>query len=381
MSPTHASPTIATYFAELKDPRVERTKRHSLLAIVSIALCAIFGGADSWVEVAEYGQVQQEWLGRWLELPNGVPSHDTFGRVFAAVDPLACERCFARWVQAVAQALGAQVIDGDGKVLRGSHDGAAGRSARNLVSAWASANRLVLAQVAVADGSNEIPAVPVLLRTLALAGCIVTVDARGCQTAIARQIREQQAHYVLALKANQETLHQAVEEAFAALTRSRGQAYRHERDRWVDKGHGRVEVGTTTLITDPTLLAYLNPDDAWPDLAAVVRVVARRRVAGTPSQETRYYLSSLTTGARHHQEAIRGHWGIENSVRWVLDVVFREHLSRVRRGHAGRNFSLMRRLALNLLRQDHTARCGIKGRRFKAALSPAYLLTVLNGSF
>jgi predicted transposase YbfD/YdcC len=381
MRPTHASPTIATYFAELKDPRVERTKRHSLLAIVAIALCASICGADSWVEVAEYGEMQQEWLGTWLELPNGVPSHDTFGRVFAALDPVAFERCFARWVQATAQALGAQVIAIDGKVLRGSHDGPAGRGALDLVSAWASANRLVLAQVAVAEGSNEIPAVPLLLRTLVLAGCIVTVDAMGCQTAIARQIREQQADYVLALKANQETVHQAVAEAFAELRRSGGQAYVHEQDRQVDKGHGRVEVRTTTVLTDPTFLAYLNQHDAWPDLAAVVQVVARRRVAGSTSQETRYFLSSLTTGARAHQEAIRGHWGIENSVHWVLDVVFREDHSRVRSGHAAHNFSLVRRLALNLLRQDHTARCGIKGRRLKAALSPAYLLALLNGSF
>jgi predicted transposase YbfD/YdcC len=381
MSPTPTTPSIATYFAELTDPRVERTKRHSLLAIISIALCAIICGADSWVEVAEYGQMQQDWLARWLEVPNGVPSHDTFGRVFAALDPVAFERCFARWVQAVARALGAQVIAIDGKVLRGSHDGAAGRAALDLVSAWASANRLVLAQVAVAEGSNEIPAVPVLLRTLALAGCIVTVDAMGCQTAIARQIREQQADYVLALKANQETVHQAVEEAFTELTRTQGQAYVHEQDRQVDKGHGRVEVRTTTVITDPTLLAYLNPAGAWPDLAAVVQVVARRRVAGSTSQETRYFLSSLRAGARSHQEAIRGHWGIENGVHWVLDVVFREDHSRVRRGHAAHNFSLLRRLALNLLRQDHTARCGIKGRRLKAALSPAYLLSVLNGSF
>jgi predicted transposase YbfD/YdcC len=310
-----------------------------------------------------------------------VPSHDTFGRVFAALDPVAFERCFARWVQAVARALDAQVIALEGKVLRGSHDGAAGRGALDLVSAWASANQLVLAQVAVAADSNEILAVPVLLRVLALAGCLVPVDAMGCQTAIARQIRDQQAAYVLALKAKQETMHQAVAEAFTELARRGGQAYGHALDRQVDKGQGRVEVRTTPVITDPTLLAYLNPEDAWPDLAAVGRVVARRRVAGSTSQETRYFLRSLTTGARAHQEAIRGHWGIETQVHWVLDVVFHEDLSRVRCGPAAHNFSLLRRLALNLLRQDHTARCGIKGRRLKAALSPAYLLRVLNGSF
>ena len=374
-----ATPTIAAHFADLDDPRVERTKLHPLLSVVAIALCGVICGADSWVEVAAFGRARRDWLTTWLELPAGIPSHDTFGRVFAALDPVAFEGCFARWVGAVAAASGGQVVAIDGKVLRGSHDRGAGRAALDLVSAWASANRLVLGQVAVAEGSNEIPAIPALLRLLALEGCIVTVDAIGCQTAIARAIRERGADYVLALKENQPTLHAAVAGAFAELAAG-GAAYRHRTHREVDKGHGRIEVRTTTVITDRALLAWLDPDGAWAGLAGVARVVAERCLPGERSQESRYYLTSLAQ-ARPLHAAARSHWGIENSVHWVLDMAFGEDLCRVRSGHAAHNFSLLRRLALNLFRQDPAPRCGIKGRRLLAALDPTYLLTVLNGSF
>lgn len=268
----------------------------------------------------------------------------------------------------------------EGQVVRGSHDHATGRAALDLVSAWASANRLVLAQVAVAPGSNEIPAIPALLRLLALRGCIVTIDAIGCQTAIAQAIRAQGADYVLALKANQEGLYQAVGAAFAERSPAGQLPYRHATHREVDNGHGRVEVRTTTVIDDPTLLAWLNPDGAWPGLAGVAQVGAERRRADQRSQETRYFLASLAA-ARPVHDAVRRHWGIENGVPWVLDMAFREDICRVRVGHGAHNFSLLRRLSLNLLRQDRAARCGIKARRLKAALSPAYLLAALNGSF
>ena len=375
-----ASPSVLVHFRELVDPRVERTKLHPLLSIVGIALCGVICGADTWVEVAEFGVARQEWLASWLDLPAGIPSHDTFGRVFAALDPVAFEVCFAGWVRAVATATGGQVVALDGKVLRGSHDHATGRAALDLVSAWACANRLVLAQVAVAPGSNEIPAIPALLRLLALRGCIVTIDAIGCQTAIAQAIRAQGAEYVLALKANQEGLYQAVGAAFAERSPEGKLPYRHTTHREVDKGHGRVEVRTTTVIDDPALLAWLNPEGAWPGLAGVAQVVAERRLADQRRQETRYFLASLTA-ARPVHDAVRSHWGIENGVHWVLDMAFREDLCRVRVGHGAHNFSLLRRLSLNLLRQDRAARSGLKARRLKAALSPAYLLATLNGSF
>lgn len=367
---------VSTYFADLDDPRVDRTKRHPLLSIVAVALCAVLCGADSWVEGAEFGEAQEGWFGQWLSLPHGIPSHDTFGRVFAALDPVQLERCFAAWVQDIGQATAGQVVAIDGKVLRGSHDRASGRGALDLVSAWAGANRLVLGQVAVAAGSNEIPAVPALLELLVLRGCIVTVDAMGCQTAIAQAIQAKGADYVLALKGNQETLHEAVVAAGADLA-----SYAHQTHREVTKDHGRVETRTTTLITDAALLAYLDPQRNWTGLGGVVQVIAERRLDGGHSRETRYYLTSLTNSARLAHAAVRGHWGIENSVHWVLDMAFREDLSRVRTAAAAQNFSLLRRLALNLLRQDRTARCGIKARRFKAALSTDYLTKALTGSF
>ncbi len=374
-----AQPSLLVHFSALVDPRIERTRLHPLRSVVGIAVCGVICGADSWVEVAEFGESRRDWLGEWLDLSAGIPSHDTFGRVFAALDPVGFERCFASWVAAVATATTGQVVL-DGKVSRGSHDRRAGRTALDLVSAWACANRLVLAQVAVEPGSNEIPAIPALLRLLALTGCIVTIDAIGCQTAIAQAIRAQGADYVLALKANQETVYQAVVAAFAERGPAADLPYRHDTYREVDKGHGRVEVRTTTVINDPDLLAWLNPDHAWDGLRGVVRVEAERRIDGAVSHETRYYLTSLRA-ARPVHDAVRRHWGIENSVHWVLDMACREDLSRVRVGHGAHNFSLLRRLSLNLLRQDHTARCGIKGRRLKAALSPAYLLTTLNSSF
>jgi predicted transposase YbfD/YdcC len=373
------APTILAHFSALEDPRVDRTKLHPLLSIIAIALCGVICGADSWVEVAEFGVLRRGWLAEWLDLPGGIPSHDTFGRVFAALDPVAFEACFAGWVRAIAAATAGQVVAIDGKVARGSHDRGAGRAALDLVSAWASTTRVVLAQVAVAEGSNEIPAVPALLRLLALRGCIVTVDAMGCQTAIAQAIRAQGADYVLALKENQEGLFAAVGGAFAELAAGT-MAYRHTTHREVDKGHGRLEVRTTTLIDDPALLAWLNPAGAWEGLAGLARVVAERRVGAECSREARYYLASLAA-ARPVHAAVRRHWGIENSVHWVLDMAFREDLSRVRVGHGAQNFSRLRRLALNLLRQDRAARCGIKGRRLKAALDPAYLLAALHGSF
>jgi predicted transposase YbfD/YdcC len=275
------------HFSALVDPRIDRTKRHPLLSVVGIALCGVSCGAESWVEVAEFGESRRDWLGEWLDRSAGIPAHDTFGRVFAALDPVAFERCFASWVAAVAAATAGQVVALDGKVSRGSPDRRAGRTALDLVSAWACANRLVLAQVAVEEGSNEIPAIPALLRLLALKGCIVTIDAIGCQTAIAQAIRTQGADYVLALKANQDTVYQAVVAAFAERGATGGLPYRHDIHREVDKGHGRVEVRTTTVIDDPALLAWLNPEHAWAGLLGVARVEAERRIEGESSRETR----------------------------------------------------------------------------------------------
>ena len=368
---------IGDYFAHVVDPRVERTKRHQLLDIIAVALCAVLAGADNWVEIAQFGRERIDWLRAFLPLPNGVPSHDTFGRVFAALDPGQFEQGFRAWV---AEAVGLRAGDGvavDGKLLRGSHDRPTGQGMLHLVSAWAREHRLTLGQLKVEDGANEIAAIPELLKTLALEGCVVTIDAIGCQTAIARQVVAQEADYVLALKDNQEGLHDEVKRLFAA-ERPRGFAgLVHDADRTLDKGHGRIEVRRTWTVSDPAVLAYLNEGDRWPGLRSVAMVEAERRVGGAATTETRYYISSLPGDAAQIGAAVRGHWGIENSLHWVLDIVFREDDSRVRQGYAAQNLAVVRRLALNLLRQEETATVGLKAKRLKAAWSTDYLAKIL----
>jgi predicted transposase YbfD/YdcC len=368
---------LLDHFRSLEDPRVERTRRHQLLDIVAIAICAVLCGADTWVDIAAFGHAKRDWLASFLALPNGIPSHDTFGRGFAALDPAQVEAGVRSWVATVAQLTAGEVVAVDGKQRRRSHDGVAGKDALTLVSAWATTNRLVLGQVAVDAGSNEIPAIPALLRTLALEDCVVTVDAIGCQTAIATQITSQGADYVLALKDNQPTLQSAVAICFAEGQASGFVAGHHDTRRTVEKGHGRIEGRQVWTVDDPALLAYLNPQGAWPNLRSVAMVVAERRMQAETTRETRYYVSSLPGDAARLGDAVRGHWGIENRLHWVLDIAFREDESRVRQGHADQNLAVRRRLALNLLRQEPTAKVGIKAKRLKAGWDHAYLGKVL----
>jgi predicted transposase YbfD/YdcC len=371
--------SILAHFAALDDPRVSPATRHQLLDIVAIALCAVICGADTWVEVEAFGQAKRAWLGTFLALPHGIPSHDTFGRVFAALDPDQFEAGFRSWVAAVAQLTAGTVVAIDGKTLRRSHDAAQGKEALVLVSAWAEANRLTLGQVAVAPGSNEIPAIPALLQQLTLEGSLVTVDAIGCQTAIATQITQQGADYVLALKENQPTLHEAVAVLFRAGQATGVGSDHQDYRRTVEKNHGRLEVRQVWTVDDPEVIAYLNPDGAWPNLRSVAMIVAERRIGEASSRETRYYLSSLPGDATRVGAAVRGHWGIENRLHWVLDIAFREDESRVRQGHADQNLAILRRLALNLLRHETTAKMGAKAKRLKAGWDHAYLLKLLAG--
>ncbi len=369
--------SILAHFQDLDDPRVSPATRHQLLDIVTIGLCAVLCGADTWVEVAAFGQAKRDWLETFLALPHGIPSHDTFGRVFAALDPDQFERGFRSWVAAVAAVSIGSVVAVDGKTLRRSHDAAQGKEALVLVSAWAEANRLILGQVAVPAGSNEIPAIPALLRQLALDGSIVTVDAIGCQTAIAAQIAGQGADYVLALKANQPTLWEGVGIVFREGQATGFAPGSHQYRRTVEKNHGRIEVRQVWAVEDPAVVAYLDPRGVWPQLRSVAMVVAERRIGEDTSRETRYYLTSLPGDAAVVGDAVRGHWGIENRQHWVLDIAFREDESRVRQGHADRNLALLRRLALNLLRQDTTSAMGVKAKRLKAGWDHAYLLNPL----
>jgi predicted transposase YbfD/YdcC len=377
MSPPPTT-NILAHFQDLDDPRVSPATRHKLLDIVAIAICAVICGADTWVEVAAFGRAKAAWLRTFLELPHGIPSHDTFGRLFAALDPEQFEAGFRSWVATVAQTT-AGAVAVDGKTLRRSHDAPVGKDALVMVSAWAEANRLVLGQVAVVPGSNEIPAIPALLQQLALEGCLVTVDAAGCQTAIATQIASQGADYVLALKENQPTLWAAVGTTFREGQASGFAAGTLDYRRTVEKNHGRIEVREVWAVEDPTLVAYLNPRGAWPNLRSVAMVVAERRIGASSSRETRYYLSSLPGAAALLGAAARGHWGIENRLHWVLDIACREDESRVRHGHADQNFAVLRRLALNLLQQETTAKMGTKAKRLRAGWDGAYLLKILEG--
>jgi len=372
-----SSTSLRDHFASLSDPRIDRTKHHHLLDILTIAICAIICGADGWVEIEEFGNAKLPWFQTFLTLPNGIPSHDTFGRVFAALDPEQFQACFLAWVQSAVTSTEHQLVALDGKTLRRSHDHTKGKAAIHMVSAWASATRLVLGQVKVDEKSNEITALPDLLQLLALKGCLVTIDAMGCQTEIVKTIVEQEADYVLSLKGNQGTLHREVQELFVHAQTTQFREVEHDFHETVTKGHGRLEVRRHWTITEGEYIEYLNTKERWAKLRSIGKVEAERHIGGTVSRETRYYIGSIGKDAKQFAEAVRGHWGIENSVHWVLDIAFREDESRVRVGNSAQNLAVLGHIALNLLRQEPSAKVGIKARRLKAGWSEDYLLKVL----
>ena len=368
-------PTILECFSTLTDPRLNRRKRHLLEDIVVLAICGVLSGADDWVGIAAFGQAKYHWFKQFLSLPHGIPSHDTFGRVLALILPDEFQACFTRWIQAVALNTQGQVIPIDGKTLRRSHDRRRGQSAIHMVSAWASANRLVLGQLKTEAKSNEITAIPELLQVLDISGCIITIDAMGCQKRIADLIIQKEADYVLALKANHEHLFQEVTALLAQKAVPDGQEPAFDYLETKTKDHGRLEIRRYG-VTDE--LSTLKHTAGWKDIRLIGMVESERTARGKTTVERRYYVGSLEKDVALFAKAVRGHWGIENSVHWVLDMAFREDESRVRKGHGPENLAVLRHIALNLLRDDST-RLGIKNKRLKAGWSTEYLTHLLWG--
>ncbi len=369
--------SLAHHFANLTDPRIDRSRLHELLDIVAIAICAVVAGADSWDDIEDFGNAKLDWLRTFLALPNGIPSHDTFRRLFERLDPDEFQKGFLGWIEALQEATERQVIAIDGKTLRRSFDRAKGQSALHLVHAWATANHLLLGQVAVDEKSNEITAIPVLLRALEISGAIVTIDAMGCQKGIARTIRRRKADYILALKANHERLFGQVVAFWdgACARLMKGPDIRYHRE-W-SEGHGRTEARRCWATSD---LDWLEGRQEWEGLKSVVFIESERFVGDSLSVERRYYLSSLPNDAQLLNKAIRSHWGVENSLHWVLDVTFDEDRSRIKKENAPENFGLLRRLALCLLKKETTSKRSIKGKRLQAGWDDGYLLRVLCGN-
>jgi predicted transposase YbfD/YdcC len=369
------SAALLEHFAVLPDPRLERRRRHKLSDILVIAVCAVLCGAESFPAIEDFGHEREEWLKHFLELPEGIPSHDTFNRVLRLLEPVQFQACFLSWMQAVAAATQGEVVAIDGKRLRRSFDKGTAKRAIHMVSAWATENGVVLGQRKVDAKSNEVTAIPELLALLALKGCIVTIDAMGCQRTIAQQIVEQHADYVLALKGNQPTLEQAVTHFF--VSGPEADTHRTVCDYYEqsERGHGRIET-RCYWITDE-LDAKLTAA-AWPGLQSIGMVEARRTLAGETTVEQRFYLTSLKPNAQQFARAVRNHWGIENGLHWTLDVTFREDQSRLRTGHSPENFAVLRHIALNLLRQEPSTK-SMPRKRLACALNPDYLLKVLIG--
>ena len=336
----------------------------------------MIAGGKGWEDMETYGLSKQDWLKQFLALPNGIPCPDTFRRVFERIDPKAFERCFQRWVQSIVETLGVQVIPIDGKNLKGSYDREQKQSALHLVSAWASEHRLVLGQVKVADKSNEITAIPVLLELLDLAGCIITIDAMGTQTAIASQIYNAKADYVLALKANHPTLYKQVEAWFKQAQLQDFKGIEVSYSQQVEKGHHRIEKRQVWCVPVSQLSPLHNQED-WAGLKCVVMVVRVRHLWNKTTHEVQFYLTSLESDAHKLGQAIRLHWGIENGLHWTLDVTFKEDDCRVRTGHAPQNLAILRRIALNALNREQSFRRSTRQKSNRAAMDNNYMLKIL----
>ena len=383
MQNAHPHLGLINEFKTIADPRVDRTKDHDLVDILVIAVCALLCAAESFNDMEDFGKAKQDWFKSFLRLRNGIPSHDTFNRVFAALDPKQFLDCFLRWTQSLRESVAQEIVALDGKALRRALNRK--ESPKYVVSAWAESNNLVLGQLKVDEKSNEITAVPELLRVLELGGCIVTLDAMGCQKKIAREIIEADADYVLALKGNQETVHEEVK-SFLDVTLEQKKTPKPkgvpvsrtvkqlQELQTVEKDHGRIE---TRRYYQSDELEWFADREKWEGLRSVGMVESVREIAGQATMERRYYLSSLKLDVASFARAVRGHWGVENKLHWVMDVCFGEDQSRARVGYAAENLATLRRLALNLLKREKTKKRGIRGKQLNASWDHNYLLKLL----
>jgi predicted transposase YbfD/YdcC len=369
MDTKNKTSTIFAYFSEMQDFRLDRKKQHLLTDIITIAIAAVLSGMKSYDDIEDFGVVREDWLKTFLELPNGIPSHDTFNRVFANMDPVKFEGCFRNWVGSILEGHTGELISIDGKTIRGAKSHGI-KSPIHMVSAWASDSNMVLGQVKVSEKSNEITAIPELLNSLFIKDCLISIDAMGCQEDIAECIIKGKGDYLLAVKNNQSSLYENIEDSFRFLKIA---GY----DETTDIGYGRIETRKCTVITD---LAHIEKPERWKNLTVLVKMDSEIcfKATGKIAKATRYYIGSKLAGAGFYQQSIRGHWGIENKLHWMLDVGFQEDADRKRNKNAAQNFSLITKVALNILKNDETKTCSIRRKRNLAAWDAKYLLKLLN---
>jgi predicted transposase YbfD/YdcC len=368
--------SIEECFGNIEDPRVQGRCDYPLMEVMTIAICAVIAGSETWTDIETYGKSKEVWLKQFLPLENGIPSHDTFGDVFSVLDGEQFQESFIRWVETVFVVTRGQVVSIDGKTSRRSHDKTIGKDAIHMVSAWANTNGISLGQRKIDEKSNEITAIPDLLDLLYVSGCIVTIDAMGCQKQIAQKIVDKKADYILSVKDNQKKLHQDLQDWFAYADQTGFADMRHDYHREVSKGHGRLEIRHCWIIDDPIAFEYIRHYDGWAGLRAIVRVKRERHSQDQVQMETAYYITSLSADAKRVLNATRQHWGIENQLHWVMDVTFNDDHMRARRGNSSQNMTLLRHIALNILKQD-CSKGSLRQKRYRAALDDAFLHQLL----
>ncbi len=367
---------IQKCFGEIKDPRSDRNSQHLLIDIITITICAVICEAEAWEDIETFAKARESWLRQFLLLPYGIPRHDTYRRVFSRIKPEQLQKSFRLFIQEVFKVTDKQVIAIDGKSLRRSYESSNDKTKGmlHMVSAWAVENELILGQIKTREKSNEITAIPELLNLLVIKGCIVTIDAMGCQRKIAEQIVKQEGDYLLAVKENQGKLYQAMEKTFETAKEQAFKNMVYDTDESLDCGHDRIETRRCTVL--PLMYLY-HFKMKWKGLQNLIMIESKREIKNQIQTEKRYYISSLSSSAKEFSEMVRSHWGIENRVHWVMDVVFREDDCRVRKGHGAENLSVLRHLAINLIRSEKSNTYSIKKKRYMATLDHAYLEKIL----